>query len=140
MDGKRVLKITEVDIADANRLSLSCPICAGAVEKNSPNAALAPVLCSNCQTLYHKTCWEQHDGKCATLGCEHTESHPYGTEVGPRLTIKYSDIPKHAPQTSSPNGRFMKLKDQERGRQGEVKNREFWRDLFSRILRAFGWR
>ena len=140
VNGKELLRITEKDIAEANQLSLSCPICAGAVEKSSSNSSLLPVFCANCHTLYHKACWEQNDGKCATLGCEHTKCHPYGTETGPTLVLTYSDIPKHVPQTSSPNGRATKLKAQQRKQRDEMKNRDSWRNLLSRILRAFGWR
>jgi len=135
-----ILKITEKDITEANRLSHSCPICASAVEKSSTDTALAPVICSQCHTLYHKNCWEQNEGKCATLGCEHTACHPYGTELGPRLKIKYSDIPKHAPKPLYQNGREKRLKALQRQHQGEEDKSDFLRQLFSRILRAFGWR
>lgn len=131
------IQITETDIAEANRLSLSCPICAGAVEKYVMDVSLSPVVCLQCGTLYHKACWEQHNGKCAVLGCEHKEARPYGTDVGPRLTIRYSDIPKHVPPTPSYNGRTQQLKEQEKQRQREE---GFWNNLFGRILRAFGWR
>ena len=140
MSGNNVLKITEKDIIEANQLSLSCPICASAVEKNAPVAALSPVICSKCETLYHKTCWEQNDGKCATLGCEHTVCHPIGPELEPGLTIKYADIPKHPPSRPSPNGRSERLKAQEKRRQESGEGKAPWRELFSRILRALGWR
>ena len=136
-----VIKITNEDIADANRLSLSCPICASAVEDNAATAALSPVVCANCQTLYHQTCWERNGRKCATLGCGHTESYAYGSHLGPRLKIEYSDLPKHAPRPAfSPNGRSKELKARERRKQQEEAQREFWGGLFRRILRAFGWR
>lgn len=131
------IQITETDIAEANRLSLSCPICAGAVEKNVANRSLSPVVCLQCGTLYHKACWEQHGGKCAVLGCEHKEARPYGTDIGPRLTITYSDIPKVAPPRPSYNGQTQRLKEQAKQEQRES---GFWNTLFSRILRAFGWR
>jgi hypothetical protein len=135
------IRITEEDIAEANRLSLSCPICASAVEKNTKNPSLRAVVCANCQTLYHQTCWEQNGGKCATLGCGHDESYPYGTELGPRLTIRYSDLPKHVPKPAvSSNGRSKELKAQEKRLQREAARREFWRNLFDRIRRAIGWR
>ncbi len=141
MDEKGVIRITFEDIAEANRLSLSCPICAGAVEKNVTDQALAPVLCANCQTLYHRTCWDQNGGKCAVLGCEHTECYRYGTEIGPRLTIRYSDLPKYAPQRSaSPNGRNKELKEEQKRLQEQAMGTDFWNRLFRRILRAFGWR
>jgi hypothetical protein len=135
------IRITEEDIAEANRLSLSCPICASAVEKNTNNPSLRAVICANCQTLYHHTCWEQNGGKCATLGCGHEECYPYGTELGPRLTIRYSDLPKHIPKPAvAPNGRSKELKAQEKRLQREAARKEFWRNLFDRIRRAFGWR
>lgn len=141
MNDNEVIRISAEDIAEANRLSLSCPICAGAVEDNVDNHALKPVVCANCQTLYHRTCWEQNGGKCAVLGCEHKESYTYGTELGPRITITYADLPKHVPQRPIyPNGRNKALKDQEKRRQRELKRREFWGSLYDRILRAFGWR
>lgn len=141
MSENEPIHITDEDIAEANRLSLSCPICASAVEKNISNESLKPVLCANCQTLYHRTCWEQNGGKCATLGCGHEECYPYGTELGPRLTINYSDLPKHLPKPAvSPNGRSKELKAREKRLQKEAMRREFWRNLYDRILRAFKWR
>jgi hypothetical protein len=141
MTEDEVIKITAEDIADANRLSLSCPICASAVEDNAGSTALSPVVCANCQTLYHQTCWERNGGKCATLGCGHTESYAHGSNLGPRLKIEYTDLPKHAPRPAfSPNGRSKKLKAQERREHEREAQREFWSGLFRRILRAVGWR
>ncbi len=135
------IKITPDDIEEANRLSLGCPICASAVQDNVDARALKPVICSNCQTLYHSTCWEQNGGKCATLGCGSTESYPYGTEIGPRLKIRDSDLPKHVPQApSSKNGRNKELKEQQKRLQDRARGREFWSNLYGRILKAFGWR
>jgi hypothetical protein len=134
------IKITPEDIEEANRLSLGCPICASAVEDNIGLEALRPVVCSNCQTLYHSTCWEQNGSKCATLGCGSTESYPYGTELRPRLKIHYSDLPKHVPQAPSPNGRHKELKEEQRRLQEQARGRQFWTNLYDRILRAFGWR
>ncbi len=139
MSENDLIKITVEDISEANRLSLSCPICASAVENNLDNLALRPVVCANCQTLYHRTCWEQNGNKCATLGCEHEQCYPYGTELGPRLTISYSDLPKHVPATPAANGRSKALKAQEKRRQRETERREFWRGLLHRIRRAIGW-
>ena len=141
MSADEVMKITAEDIAEANRLSLSCPICASAVEDNANAPALSPVVCANCQTLYHHTCWERNGGKCATLGCGHTESYAYGSNTGPRLKIEYADLPKHVPEPAfSPNGRSKELKAGERRRQQSEAQRAFWGNLFSRILRAIGWR
>ncbi len=141
MSESEIIRISAEDIAEANRLSFSCPICASSVEKNVANQALVPVVCSNCHTLYHRTCWEQNGGKCATLGCEHDECYLYGTEVGPLLKISYSDLPKHVPRRApSPNGRSKQLKAEEKRRQREQARREFWGTLFERIKRAIGWR
>ena len=140
-ESERPIKISAEDIAEANRLSLSCPICASAVEKNVDSRALVPVVCSNCHTLYHRTCWEQNGGKCATLGCEHKECYTYGAEMGPLLKIGYSDLPRHVPRRApSPNGRSERLKAEEKRRQREEQRREFWSNLFDRIRRAIGWR
>lgn len=135
MNDLEPIKITDNDITEANKLSISCPICAGSVEDNLENPALSPVICSRCQTLYHKACWEQNGNKCAVLGCGHDECYPYGTELGPRLVISYSDIPKHVPATPSPNGRHKELKEEQRRLQ-----RGMLAGLFERILKAFGWR
>ena len=140
MSDQESIHITDEDIAEANRLSLSCPICAGSVENNVETAAQTPVVCSRCQTLYHEACWEQNGGKCAILGCGHKESYPYGTELGPRLVINYSDIPKRVPAAPSPNGRFKELKRQQRRLQKEADKRGGWSNIFDRILKAFGWR
>lgn len=140
MDDGELITITSEDIAEANRLSLGCPICASAVEDNVSTQALKPVICATCHTLYHRTCWDQNGSKCATLGCGSTECYPFGTEIGPRLKIRYSDLPKHVPQApASPNGRFKELKEQQKRLQRQA-TRDFWKKLYTRILRAFGWR
>lgn len=124
---------------EANRLSLNCPICAGGVENNVENEALAPIVCAQCQTLYHQACWQQNSGKCAVLGCGHDQYYPYGSEVGPPLTIKYTDLPKDRPGTFT-NG-SKELKEQEKKLQKELKRRTFWGDLVENVLRAIGiWR
>jgi hypothetical protein len=139
MGDQEVIRITEDDIVEATRLSLSCPICAGAVERFADGAALEPVYCTHCQTLYHRNCWEQNGGKCAILGCGHRESRPYGPDLGPVLKIGYADIPKHPPRpVASPNGRQEDLKAQQRRRQGQA-GRDFWQGLVRRLLRAIGW-
>jgi hypothetical protein len=139
-ESQRPIRISTEDIAEANRLSLSCPICASAVEKNTGSPDLTPVVCSNCHTLYHRTCWEQNGGQCATLGCQHKECYVYGTETGPLLRISYADIPRHVPRVPSPNGRSERLKAQEKRRQREANRRAFWDELLNRIKRAIGWR
>jgi endogenous inhibitor of DNA gyrase (YacG/DUF329 family) len=135
-----LIQITSEDIAEANRLSLNCPICAGAVENNQSGEALAPVVCAKCQTLYHQACWQQNSGKCAVLGCGHNQFRRYGEQVGPPLQIKYTDIPKEAPQPAISANGSKKLKQQEKQLQKELKRRAFWSDLVNGILRAFGWR
>jgi hypothetical protein len=135
-----LVRVTAEDISAANQLSLSCPICAGAVERHAADSALAPVFCLHCQTLYHQTCWDQNGSKCAVLGCNHREARPYGAELGPVLKIGYGDIPRVAPPPPrAPNGRVKELKRQERRRQQEAAQRDFWNSLLRRILRAFGW-
>jgi hypothetical protein len=139
-ESQHPIKISAEDITEANRLSLSCPICASAVEKNVASADLVPVVCSNCHTLYHRTCWQQNGGQCATLGCQHKECYTYGTELGPLLKIGYSDLPRHVPRRPSPNGRSKQLKAEEKRRQREAERSAFWNTLLERIKRAIGWR
>jgi hypothetical protein len=137
--GNGVVRVTQDDIVEANRLSLSCPICADAVERTADQAGLEPVFCGKCQTLYHRTCWMQNGSRCAVLGCDHREAHAYGVEMGPRLKISYSDISRHPPQPQpSPNGRTRQLKEQEKRRQREAAARDFWSGLFQRIRQALG--
>lgn len=96
------IRITDNDITEANQLSLHCPICAGAVEKNMDGEALVPVVCASCGTLYHKTCWDQSGGKCAILGCGHDTYHIYGRDLGPALKLNYDDIPQPSANGRSP--------------------------------------
>ena len=109
-----LIHITEDDIAEANRLSLHCPICAGAVERNTDGAALMPVVCVTCGTLYHKACWEQSGGKCAVLGCENETYHVYGQNLGPALKVDYRDIKEPSRNGRSPTRRTKRLKDEQR--------------------------
>lgn len=133
-----LLRITADDIAEANRLSLNCPICAGAVEKHTRAAGMAPVFCTECQTLYHEACWEQNGGKCAILGCESTTYRRHGAvDLGPVLTIEQKDIPRVAPRPGpSLNGRTKRLKQDEQRMHREVRGRSFLRNLFESLLRA----
>jgi endogenous inhibitor of DNA gyrase (YacG/DUF329 family) len=135
-----LIQITDEDIAEANRLSLNCPICAGAVEANADSEARAPVVCAKCQTLYHAACWQQNNGKCAILGCGHDQFYSYGEQLGALLRIRYADIPKDVPQPAISANGSKKLKEQEKRLQKEMKRRTFWNDLVQGILRAFGWR
>ncbi|MCI0397938.1 MAG: hypothetical protein L0332_01620 [Chloroflexi bacterium] len=139
-DEEQFIRITADDIAEANRLSLSCPICASAVENNVNAPALAPVVCANCQTLYHAACWEQNGSKCAILGCGHRQARPYGVPAAARLVIRHADLPVHVPRAPVPNGRNQQLKEQEKRLQQERARRDFWNNLVQNILRAFGWR
>lgn len=137
------IHISADDIAEANRLSLNCPICAGAVENNVNNDALTPVVCGRCQTLYHRACWGQNGSKCAILGCGHNQSYVYGSNNIRPLQIKYTDLPKDpSPRPSIPvNGRVKQLKEQEQKMQREMKRRTFWGDLWQSLLRSIGiWR
>src|SRR5690606_13282034 len=86
------IRITESDISEANRLSLSCPICGNAVENHTDGAAFVPVVCDKCGTLYHKACWEQSGGKCAVLGCGSDKFHIHGKDTKPVLKIKHTDL------------------------------------------------
>ena len=111
------LRITGDDITEANQLSLHCPICAGAVEKNLDGEALIPVVCASCGTLYHKTCWEQSGGKCAILGCGHDTYHVYGRDLGPALKLNYDDIPQPSANGRGPYGssrRQRRLKEEQK--------------------------
>lgn len=94
------IRISTDDIVEANRLSLHCPICASAVEKNLDGDALIPIVCASCGTLYHKSCWEMSGGKCAILGCGNDTYSIFGRDLGPALKLNYDDIPH-----PSPNGR-----------------------------------
>ena len=141
MDEDDVLRITEDDIDRANQLSLACPICAGPVENSPEHRELRPVRCTDCDTLYHSTCWEQNGGKCAILGCTSTEVVPYGA-MAETLKISISDVPSEA-QVNRQNKRLKNL-ERERmrreGRQPQPVNRGFWAELFNNIARAFGFR
>jgi hypothetical protein len=137
MDEQPPIRITADDIAEANQLSLHCPICASGVENNPTDGALAPVVCAKCQTLYHAACWGQNGSKCAILGCGHDRSYPYGNDVKPLLKIEHRDLPRDVPRPPiTPNGRNKQLKEQERRLQKEMKRRGFLSDLFQSLLRA----
>lgn len=137
-----LLRITDADINEANQLSYACPICAGPVENSPAEAELSPVVCIDCDTLYHRACWEQNGGKCAILGCTSNEVRPYGVAAG-MITISVDDVPSEL----EVNRRNKRLKTVERerlrreGRQPEpTQSRGFWQDLFGNIARAFGFR
>lgn len=89
-----MIQITVDDIKEANQLSLHCPICANPVEANPTERALVPVVCAKCGTLYHKVCWEQAGGKCATLGCGHNKYYVHGRSAAPSLRVDKGDVIK----------------------------------------------
>ncbi len=139
-DSNGVLRVTYEDVAEANQLSHQCPICAGPVENHAEAAPLTPVVCNQCSTLYHKACWEQNGGKCAILGCGHTECHRYGSVRAPVLQIRPHEIPSDA-QVMQMNMRRLKSAEQARSRPSEpppAKPRNFWSQLFEAIRRVFG--
>lgn len=125
------IQITTDDIREANQLSLHCPMCAGAVERNVEDPALQPVVCANCGTLYHKACWEQNGGKCAILGCDHNKVHVYGIDTTPVLQIDYSDLPAQNGQYRTQQKR---LKDEQRRQVEELRRPSLLRRLFQWLL------
>lgn len=128
-----LIQITDDDIRQANQLSLHCPICAGAVERNLDEPALTPVVCAQCKTLYHRACWEQSGGKCAVLGCGHNEYYNHGADVRPTLTIKYTDLP--TPALNGHSARRNKQLKAEQKRQVEALRRPgFWQRLWQWLL------
>jgi hypothetical protein len=133
-----VIRITAEDIAEANKLSLNCPICAGAVEKNFDRTDMVPVFCTACETLYHHACWHRNGARCAVLGCSGTEVRRYGSlNLEPALTIDHRDIARTPPRTIPvPNGRTEQLKRQEQRRRQEMQRGGFWRLLWENLLRA----
>ena len=137
-ENEHLIKITPEDIAEANQLSLHCPICAGAVEQNAQRTEMAAVYCTACETLYHRACWEQNGSKCAVLGCAGTEYRLYGlVDLGPVITVGRSDIPRDVPRPAvTSNGRTRRLKEDERRLQRELKRRSLFRDLWRSLLRA----
>ncbi len=129
------IRITDNDIIEANRLSLHCPICAGAVEKNLDGEALTPIVCASCGTLYHKTCWEQSGGACAILGCGHDTYHYYGRDLGPALKLRYDDIPQPSPNGSSASsGRQRRLKAEQKRRVEAMRRPGLWQRFFQWLL------
>jgi hypothetical protein len=127
------IHISQEDILQANQLSLHCPICASAVENNVDGAALQPVLCTKCGTLYHRACWDQSGGRCAILGCGSAEYRVYGQDLGPVMVITHADLPRIGRQLPT-DAQQKRLKAAERQRQRETGS--FWSQLFERILRA----
>lgn len=137
-ENEEFIKITAHDISEANQLSLHCPICAGAVEKNAARSELVAVYCTSCETLYHRACWEQNGASCAVLGCSGESYRIHGElELGPVLTVRRSEIPHAAPAPAiGQNGRNRRLKEDERRLHKELRRRSFLRDLWYGLLRA----
>jgi hypothetical protein len=128
-----LIRITENDIAEANQLSLSCPICGNAVENHADGAALLPVVCDKCGTLYHKACWERSGGKCAVLGCGSDKFHIYGKSTKPVLKVKYTDLPAPSPN-GRPSAQTRRLKEEQRRQvQRMTLFQRFWRWLLDQI-------
>ncbi len=128
------IHITEDDITEANRLSLHCPICAGAVESNLDGFALLPVICAKCGTLYHKACWEQSGGKCAVLGCEHEVYNIHGQNLGPALKVDYRDIKEPSANGSGPSRRTKRLKDEQRRQVEQLRRPSLLQRLWKWLL------
>jgi hypothetical protein len=129
------IHITADDVSEANRLSLHCPICAGAVENNVREGALLPVVCTKCGTLYHRACWEQSGGKCAILGCDCTEYYVYGRNRDPALVITYADLPKASPNGASPISQQTKRLKAEQAREVErMRQPGFWQRFWQWLL------
>jgi hypothetical protein len=132
-----LVRISTEDIAEANRLSLHCPMCAGAVEDHVEDEALRPVLCAQCRTLYHKACWEQGGGKCAVLGCDHDEYIVYGMHRKPILSIGYSDLPDVSPNGGRRSPRNKRLKAEQRRQVEQLRRptllQRLWRWLLDQI-------
>lgn len=129
-----LLRISESDIAAANQLSLSCPICGNAVENHTDGAALVPVVCDKCGTLYHRACWEQSGGKCAVLGCGSDKFHIYGRDTKPVLKVKYTDLPPSVNGRPSSSAQTRRLKEEQK-RQVERMTlfQRIWRWLLDQI-------
>jgi hypothetical protein len=128
------LRITEEDIAEANQLSLHCPICASAVENNVDGEAMRPIICAKCGTLYHKICWEQSGGKCAILGCEHDTYHIHGQYLGPALKVDYGDLKPPSANGGKTSGRTRRLKDEQRRQVEELRRPSLLQRLWQWLL------
>jgi len=132
-----LIQISTDDIAEANRLSLHCPICAGAVEAHLDDEALKPVFCASCKTLYHQACWEQSGGKCAILGCNHDKYVVYGTVSKPILKISYADIPQPSPNGRVISQRTKRLKAEQKRQVEQLRRpsllQRFWQWLLDQI-------
>ncbi len=129
-----LIQITVDDILEANRLSLHCPMCAGAVENFAEDEALQPVICANCKTLYHQACWEQGGGKCAILGCDHDKYIVYGTPTKPVLRIDHADLPQISPNGRKPTRRTKQLKAEQRRQVEQLRRPSLLQRLWKWLL------
>ena len=129
MEENEFLRITEDDISKANQLSLACPICAGPVESGTSQRELAPVVCTDCNTLYHHHCWGNNGGKCAILGCNCTQCQPYGVQEDV-LTIDLNDVPSTG-QISKRNKRLKRIEKTREQAPTVQEPRSFWGRVIS---------
>ena len=142
-EDEEILRITDSDIEEANQLSLACPICVGAVENGAGSPDHDPVVCDDCDTLYHRACWEQNGGKCAILGCSSTTVHPYGVTAD-LIRISIGDVPSE--QEANRYNKRIKSAERERMRRlgqppvQSPQSQGFWQSLLANIARAFGFR
>lgn len=132
------IQITFDDIAEANQLSLHCPICSNPVERHAEVRELVPVVCRGCGTLYHRACWEQGGGKCAVLGCASTSYRLYAEPTTPALTITHKDVAQNVERGRengrSPSPRTKELKDQQRREVERLRRPGFWQRLWKWLL------
>lgn len=125
-----LLRITEEDVVEANQLSLACPICASPVENGVTVRELAPVVCVDCNTLYHHTCWGNNGGKCAILGCNCVQYQPYGVQET-MLTINLDEVPSEA-EVSKRNKRLKRIeKNRQRAEPQPPPQPSFWRRILN---------
>ena len=93
------IKITLDDIEQANKLSESCPMCAGPVYREYNDPAMAPVECASCETIYHRACWEQAGSKCAMVGCDSKQVKAYdAVQPAVSVSIRPTDIRARGPE------------------------------------------
>ena len=135
-----LLRITDHDIIEANQLSLACPICAGPVENGASVRELSPVVCVECNTLYHQHCWGNNGGKCAILGCNSVKCQPYGVQES-MLTISLNEVPTDA-QVSKRNKRLKRIERERNAQRGPSQTqtperpRGFWGRVFAFLFGA----
>ncbi|MCA9979868.1 MAG: hypothetical protein KDD89_03530 [Anaerolineales bacterium] len=128
------ITITGDDIRDANMLSLHCPICGSPVENYVEQPELVAVECVDCETLYHKTCWEQAGGKCAMIGCASTSYRLHAQDTAPVLTIDNRDLRHVQPVLNGSPRENKRLKEQERELRDEVYGKGIFRRFFEWLL------